>query len=458
MRCTVGWASLRNAGVAVLLVGIIGVAACERGSSPATDVSPGPAKELTILTPHGDAIRDAFTQGFWNWHLTNRGAPVRINWIYRGAPQCVEYVRSGMEMRAAGAPYTNPDVVFGGGIADHARLADEGFSRALDLGNALAAIPPDIRGQATRDPQGRWCATGLSSFGILYNERACGDRGIAPPTTWTDLGDPRFYGWVALADPVASGSHRECLELILQQQGWAEGWRTILRILGNTRALHARSADAIRQVDIGAALVTFAVNFDGMAAAAESGGALKYIDPPEASAVSLDIISVLTGAHDVELAKDFVRYVLSEEGQALWAVRRAHTDPHGPSLYHYAILPSVYQKYADQLAVQRDPLQTDFGLRLDVGAARSQMLVGLVQAACSEGNHIRLQLTWRKLIDAGLPRDAVAELTAPLFEEPTSAPASQPKEAAAAEAEKLRSERAAKYAERYARVLKMIKS
>lgn len=466
MRRTLGWAILRATGATLVWAALIGVAGCEQQSSPGAnaapggkDVTPGPAKELTVLTPHGEAIREAFAHGFWNWYLTNRGAPVRINWIYRGTPQCVDYVRAGVDMRAAGAPYTNPDLVFGGGIADHAQLAAEGFSRPIDLGSALAAIPPEVQGLATRDPQARWIATGLSSFGVLYNARACEERGIAPPTTWADLADPRFYGWVALADPLASGSHRECMELILLHQGPADGWRTIVRILGNTRALNARSADAIREVETGVALATFAVNFDGMAAVAESNGALKYTDPPGASAVSLDIMSVLAAGANPEMAKDFVRYVLSDEGQALWAVRRERTDPHGPTLYHYAILPTVYQKYANQLAVERDPLQTDFGLRLATDAGRSGRLAAFVQAACSGSNHIRLQQVWRKLIDAGLPKEPLAELTASPLEDPTTAPAAtQPNEAGPAEAEKVRGEWAAKFAERYARIMQMIKS
>ena len=35
-------------------------------------------------------------------------------------------------------------------------------------------------------------------------------------------------------------------------------------------------------------------------------------------------MSVLLTASDEELARDFLRYVLSEDGQALWAVQRDH--------------------------------------------------------------------------------------------------------------------------------------
>ena len=408
---------------AFMFLGVLGTmvvdVGCEQKSPAGSAAQTAPVKELVVLTPHSEAIRDAFAQGFWNWHMTNRGAPVRITWIYRGTPQCVEYVRSAADLQAQEARITKPDVMFGGGAADHSQLAAEGQCRKMDLGDVLAAIPADVNGAATRDPQGRWFATGMRSFGILYNGRACQERGIAPPATWADLADPRFCGWIALADPVSSGSHHECMLMILQREGWAQGWATILRVLANARALNARSGDALRQVESGVSLATFAVNFDGMAAAAESGGALQYVDPAGATAVAPDVMSVLANTANAELARDFVRYVLSEEGQSLWAVRRDSGTTSGATLYHYPILPAVYEKYADRLAMPRNPLREDFGMKLDAESAawHGALLGPVVQAACRNGNHVRLQQAWRAVIDAGLPAESLTKLTAPPLDE-----------------------------------------
>ncbi|MCK4340757.1 MAG: extracellular solute-binding protein [Phycisphaerae bacterium] len=419
MKRSVRWKPLSYVVLLAGAVGLGGLAGCEQKAPLGTDHMPKPPRKLTILTPHGGAIRETFETGFWNWHLEQRKTPVNITWIYRGTPQCVEYMRAAGGGVSEGERYTRADLMFGGGLSDHGKLAAEGFARAVDLGGALAEIPGDVHGTPTRDAQGRWFVTGLSSFGIVYNERACAQRGITPPTTWDDLADPRFYGWVAVADPLASGSHLECLILVVQHKGWADGWGTIIRILANARALNARSGDALRQVRAGTALATFAVNFDGMALAAESAGALKYIDPPGATAASLDIISVLSTASDIELAKDFVRYVLSEEGQALWGVIREHRAPYGETLYHYPIAPSVYEKYADHLAVAQNPLQVEFGLQVDPDQTTrwGSLLKPLVRAVCDEGNHVRLQQAWRAVIDAHLPPEALAELTAPPFDE-----------------------------------------
>lgn len=396
----------------IVLTSILGTAGCRREVPEDTTEMPRAAKVLTIITPHSDRIREAFAAGFWDWYMARHKTPVRVEWIYRGTPQCVDYVRDVPSLRAQGVPARAPDVMFGGGIADHTELAQERMSRSVDLGDALAGFPAEVNGLPTRDAQDRWFATALSSFGILYNEQACRRRGIEPPATWADLADARFHGWVALADPRSSGSHRECMLLILQHEGWEKGWGTLLRILGNARALNARSGDALRQVESGVALATFAVNFDGMMLAAQSDGALRYIDPPGATAVTPDVVSALATASEPELAQEFVRYVLSDQGQALWGAKDAYRTPPGDPLYHYPLAERMYAR-PEILSVSKNPLQTDFGVRLAPQEAdwQREVLKHLVVAACEGDNHVALQEVFR----LGLPRpsDGPDELLVP---------------------------------------------
>ena len=250
----------------------------------------------------------------------------------------------------------------------------------------------------------------------------------------------------------ASSSHRECLALIAQHEGLDPGWATIIRILANAHALNARSGDALRQVETGISLATFAINFDGLTLAAQSDGAIQYIEPPGATALSPDLISLLKISASPELARDFVRYVLSDEGQTLWAVKRDRGD----TLYHYAISPKIYEKHAQDLAVERNPFTTDFGLPFDPEQVmtRGRRLTSLVGAACAGSNHVKLQQAWQALIDAKLPANALAQLTAPLGEQPaTSEPATRPADAAAPDTGKPPEEWVAKFAEKYAKVL-----
>ncbi len=392
---------------------------CEQSVPRGPGKLPEATRTLTVLTPHAEQIREAFKVGFWEWYLGEEGVPVRIEWIYRGTPQCVEYIRNVPQMIRQGAPMRVPDVFFGGGVDDHVQLAEEGLCLSSDLSDAMGGIPEEIHGSPTRDPEGHWFATGLSSFGIVCNRGACQARGVEVARTWADLADPRFAGWVAVADPSASGSHRECMVLIVQHAGWNTGWQTLMRILGNARALDARSGDALREVKSGVSLATFAVNFDGLALAAESDGAVVYGDPRGATAVTPDVVSIPRMAREPELARAFVRYLLSNEGQALWGVKQEHRATQVETLYHYPIKPAVYTEYADKLAVAENPLEAGFGIEVDAAAARWQgvVLKALVTAACRGDNHIALQRAWQAVIAAGLPEEAAGRLLAPPFGE-----------------------------------------
>lgn len=407
------------AGLAGLVAGLVMGAGCERPATQAALQTPPAARELVILTPHSEPIRNSFAEGFWHWYTARAITPVRIHWIYRGTPQCVAYVREGPERQARGERYEVADLMFGGGVPDHMVLAAEGWSRPVELGAATVGLPLSVHGVSTRDPEGRWHATGLSTFGITYHARATVQRGLPVPATWSDLAEPRMYGWLALADPRGSGSHRESLAIILQAQGWDAGWRTITRIVANSRALSMRSADALQQVQNGVSLATLAVNFDGLRLAADSGGTVQYVDPVGATAVTPDVISVLAGARDPELAQLFVEFVLSEEGQVLWAMAPSDVRPYGEPLYHFPIRPAVYARPASQLTITGNPLEANFGLEFNAeeAAGHARIVSAVVPALCLGDNHIRLQQTWEAVIAAGLPAEALAALTAPPFDE-----------------------------------------
>ena len=428
---------------------------CEKTSGPVVGQPPPRPKRLTVVTPHNQKIRRAFQHNFSAWHVENRGTSVDFRWIERGTPECLAYVAETAEALSRDDPRPAPDLMFGGGIADHAQLAERGHSVAIKLDDVLADIPTEIDGLPTRDADGRWHATGLSSFGILYNQAACAARAIEPPTVWHDLAHPRFRSWIGMANPAYSGSTRECLLLILQQQGWEQGWATIIRILANTRALVDRSSVALHQVETGVSLATFAVNFDGMALAAESDGTLLYLNPPEQTAANPNAVSVLKTCADQQLARDFVWFCLSADGQKLWGLEAQKRGGFGETLYHYPINPRIYEDFADQLALKENPLKERFGVRIDPQqrAENAVALLPLVQAACGE-NHVLLQQAWDAVVQAGLPAAALSELTTLPFGERAPVEMGQEYEAAdPAAAAKMLSEWSATFKAKYEHAL-----
>ncbi len=411
-----------NGALRRLLVVAIGLA-ISAGCKPADDAGSSgiravPALQLTIISPHSQRIRDTFAEAFSEWHDSEFNRSVAIDWIVLGTPQCVEYIDDIFEGRNIEGGMKAPDLMFGGGIAYHRALAERDRCFELKLGDALEGIPADIHGLPTRDQENRWVATGLSSFGILYNAADCKARGIEPPATWSDLADPRFAGWLAIADPAKSGSYRQSMMLILQHQGWDDGWGTLVRILANARALESGSARGHDQIESGVMLGGFAVNFDGLRRVQENPDSLAYVNPPGASAVTPDVVSVVKTAADARLAEQFVRFCLSEQGQAIWSVDADGREESNHTLYHYPIKPSLYESQKGKLAVEDNPFETDFGIQIDLklAAKQAEALVPLTEAMCN-GNHILLQQAWAAVQKSGMNETALAKLCEPIVGE-----------------------------------------
>lgn len=424
------WVGALVALVALVVAGALG--GCEGSMVPEAKIrrAPPPVR-LVVVTPHSAVIREVFERGFSQWHAREFGTTVDIHWIARGTPQCVAYAQEAASGSEMASRQLAPDLMFGGGLTEHRLLADRGLARALDEPLLLElATPKELLGVPLVDDNRYWHATALSDFGILYHKQMIARRALPEPRTWADLADPAYFGWVAVADPTISGSNRFCLGLMLQRYGWEQGWGLILRLAANARVLLPGSSDVIRDVASGMCLAGLSVNFSALREIAIHGeDRLGFVAPRDATAITPDLTTILNYAAVPEVAERFLRYCLSEEGQAAWGMRGGLAGAEDElyqgaverTLFRYPARPAVYKTFASRLAVKDDPFerQTQFRFDVDLEAKQAKIVAPLLVAACGE-NHILLQRAWRALIDAGMPQQALAEMTAPPFDEQTA--------------------------------------
>lgn len=176
------------------------------------------------------------------------------------------------------------------------------------------------------DPQQYWIGTALSGFGIVYNRVSLKTLGLPEPTSFADLTHYGYLGRLALADPRQSGSVATLYDSILNKEGWNEGWRILREMGANARYFSASSTQPPMDVSQGEAAAGVAIDFYGRGqaqAVLQAGetaetGRVGYIDPPGATYIDADPISIMRGGPNFELAKRFVEFTLTEEGQALW--------------------------------------------------------------------------------------------------------------------------------------------
>lgn len=371
--------------------------------------------DLVIVSPHSKEIESEFEQAFRAWHKEKYGSDVAVEWRdVGGTSQITQYLVNQYDR----AVTSDIDVYFGGGAPDHENLAGRGCLVAVTLPEEiLAGIPQTIGGIEQYDPQHRWHAAVISSFGILYNTKFLQEKNLPLPRTWDDLAAPAMFGWVEAADAAKSGSARAAYEMVIQsEKDWPAGWAKLLRIFGNCKRFVAGASDVTGHVASGDVLAGAAIDFYAYNQIASSGGKLGFVLPEGMTAFTPDPISLLKGAPHAAMAQRFIEFVLSDRGQALWCLPAG--VPGGPakySLYRQPVRKDVYAKYKGKmLPMLVNPFEVVGGFKYDQAAAKIRVgsLLGPLMTAAAMQNSQTLPPAWKAVIDGGLKPESLKEFTA----------------------------------------------
>ena len=341
----------------------------------ATPQSRGDERRLVVLSAMAEPIRTEFADAFSRWHQEKFGQGVFVDYrIYGGASDIARYFESARETLFKSLGSYQIDVVWGGGDdLFQRRLSEPGHLEGVHLNDdvmARAFAAKTIGGLPLYDQKNdppQWFGTALSSFGIVYNRDVLEHLRLAEPTTWADLADPRYRGWIVLADPLRSGVARTSFMVIVERamqdaldagrganEGWARGMGRIRQIAANARMFTDSGGVVSGLVGTGDAAAAMAIDFqarsqvDAIAAGAGGGddsARLVYIEPPRATAINPDPIALVKGAEHRDVAVRFIEFVLSEQGQRLWNTRAG--APGGPKKTSLRRLPVMKSVYAD---------------------------------------------------------------------------------------------------------------
>ena len=353
------------------------------------------------------------------------------------------------------------DLMFGGGEFDHrVSLAGKGYVVDTGLIREMPEVfrddvmPQTLGGEIIYDQRGRYFASALASFGICYSpdrlaaiSRAGSRSGpdVMSPRAWRDLGAPELLGAVAMADPTKSGSIANCYVMMLQEQlaiavreggataanatpamldaGWRAGFGLIKQIAGNARYVTDSASRVPRDVGRGDAAAGMCIDFYGRAEAEwtrhESGRErLVYVTPVGGTSISADPISCFRGAPHPELAKAFMRFVLSVEAQKLWNYRVGEAG--GPTTYALRRWPVRRDLYTpEHLPHLSDPDENPFELAksFQFQGAWTGPYFDLIRStikAVALDPRPELESAWRAIVAAGGPQHvpaAMAEFT-----------------------------------------------
>ena len=340
------------------------------------------------------------------------------------------------------------DLLFGGGEFPYRGHAGKGY--LVDCGllsshpewfaGPTPIIPQMLSGETVYDTKGRYFAACFALFGIAWSPDRLADLKIAtPPSRWEDLGTAPYLHQLTIADPTKSGAVVTAIERIVQQRmaetldangkpdlakGWDDGFGLIKRIVANSRAVTDSASKPTRDTVRGDCVASMAIDFQAKSeaewASTESGGQrrLEFTVPQGGTSVSGDPLGMLRGAPNPELAKAFIRFVLSPDGQRLWNYRVG--EPGGPVRYALRRMSVRRDAYtATDLGHMSDPDTDPFTVAQTftyhpAWTSAYYPLIGPLVKATALDPRGELTRAWEAILKAGGPTrvpEALAEFT-----------------------------------------------
>lgn len=187
--------------------------------------------------------------------------------------------------------------------------------QSLKENGKLAELPDDLQQNNKLVPESLnhySIVVAFSGFGILYNEPLLKARGLGIPTDWNSLLDQRYSGGLVISSPSRSGTTHLMLEMLLQQQGWQQGWATMLEIAANLSTISSRSFGVAEKVKSGLGYAGLTIDSYANLALKNKELGFQYFPNSIASAT---FIAINQNSRHKMLAKEFINFLLSEDGQ-----------------------------------------------------------------------------------------------------------------------------------------------
>lgn len=355
---------------------------------------------LVLVSPHWEGIQREFEWAFQNYYRKATKRTVTLQWLdVGGTMAALRYIRTNFAKSPKGI---GVDIFWGGGLDPYLQLKREGLLQPVKVSSSvLRKIPKTVAGVPLYDPEGTWYGAAVSGFGIVFNKAILKTLKLKQPKTWEDLTDPKFFNWLSMPDPRRSGSAHMMCEIILQAYGWEKGWDILAKIFANSKRVAPGSDEPVADVANGEIAAAPSIDFYAWAKIAEVGKEfLGFVYPPKLTVINPDAIAMLKGAPNRKVAKIFIEFVLSEQGQKLWLLPRG--EPDGPkqfTLARMSILPHLYDLLKARTVLNVNPFKFKPGFRYDSqkGDRRIDVLNSLLGAFFIT-THKDLKTFWQQAV------------------------------------------------------------
>jgi len=263
--------------------------------------------ELVIISPHTKDFLDAEKLAFEKYVSSALGAKVTVLFDMQGSPQAY-----GKIVEWAGKP--NADIFWGGEINLYTALVEKGLLEA-HTSPATQAIPTDLQKIPLKDTAGYWVASGYVGHAIVYNLDALKRLNAKTPEKWDDIFQPQLKGQIVMCPPSRSSSAHINVEVKLVSKGVEQGWAFWRKTAAYIGGFVTRSGDVHDLVSKGEYAVGF--GYDYRTVIDKLKGFRVDFTYSDETFFNPEGIALLKGAKNPKIAKAFIDFLLSKEGQSV---------------------------------------------------------------------------------------------------------------------------------------------
>ncbi len=230
---------------------------------------------------------------------------------------------SGVTAARLEAAKNNPEFdVWHGGPAD-----SYGVARNKDLLDKYESPTRNAIPKKYQDADGYWTGVYVGALGFCSNTKELRRLGVALPTSWADLLNPKLKKSISSAHPATSGTAFTTFWTNVTRLGSEAAGMEYMKALHNNVLQYTSSGiGPVAIVGRGEAAVGLVFSHDCVAGA-EQGLPLKVSFPSEGTGFEIGGVALIKGSKNPEAARAYIDFALSAQAQNL-----------GPGVASYQVL------------------------------------------------------------------------------------------------------------------------
>jgi iron(III) transport system substrate-binding protein len=259
----------------------------------ASAVSAAAAEKLVVYTSLKESIIGSMKEAF-----VKKYPDISVDYQSAGAGKLMAKIATERQSGKIMA-----DVIWTSEVPDFFNMRAEGILEKYVSPEMPNVINP------FNDFDGSFTAVRLGTLGIAYNKRYVKQ----PPTQWSDMTKPEFKKAFGIANPALSGTAYMSVQLLVDKFGWDY----VENVHKNGARIGKGSGQVVDDTASGDLLACIGVDYI-VNEKIKKGADLALAYPPEMLVIPSPA-AIFKGTPNLDAAKKFVDFLLSEEGQKILA-------------------------------------------------------------------------------------------------------------------------------------------